>query len=163
MDKEIISPYPEFLKIYTAWKQYGEPEPDQDLIARCLGYSYITGESLPKEAEGFLFWAFEIINRGHDSPLFTKPLSASGQPKSPDTHPDKRYLQPRAVSYVKTCRRMNWNDKAVNTICEQYGVHRSTYHKWERKYPTARDDLTPEGAQQVLDALAEMERQGRLH
>lgn len=150
---EIPSPYPAFLDAYHAWKQHGEPEPDQDLMTCCLGFSYITGEPLPKELVGFLFRAFELINKGHDSPLFAKPLSASGNPKSPDTHPDKRYLQRRAVSYVKTCRRMKWNKKAVNTVCDRFGVDRSTYYKWQRKYPTARDDLTPEGAQQVLDWL----------
>ena len=97
---------------------------------------------------------FEEEYRGHDSQLFSKSTTKDGHTKSPRTHIEAAYLEKRAVSYVKTNRRTGWDKEPVKTICESFRVKRQTVYDWEKKYPTARDDYTKEGMNQLLEELA---------
>jgi hypothetical protein len=117
-------------------------------------YSFLTNEPLPKELTGLLIRELAVIKSGRDSPLFEKPKSIAGVNKTPTTHPEAIYLERRAVSYIKTNRKTHWDKTPVKTICDAFGVERPTVYRWEKKYPTARDDYTKEGMNLLLEQLA---------
>ena len=154
MNKEIPSPYPEFLEAYNAFKYGNGPEPDQKIISECFMFAFITCEPLPRELVGFVARQFMALRGGHDCDLFAKPESIT----KPLAHPDQIYLERRAVSYVRTCKREGWDTAPVATICNAFDISRATYHRWEKKYPTARDDYTREGARMLIEELAPLYR-----
>ena len=156
MDAQIPCPYTKFLEVYSEFKFGDGDMPSQDLVACCLMYSFLSNEPLPREVVGLLVREFEVINRGYDSPLFAKPVveSFEGERIPRKTHPEAAYLEYRAVSYVKTCRRTGWDKKPIKTITDAFGVSRTAYYNWEKKYTKARDDYTKEGMRMLLDELA---------
>jgi hypothetical protein len=91
---------------------------------------------------------------GWDSPLFEKPKSKTGNTKTPATHPEAVVLKQWAVSYVKTNKKTGWDKTPVKTICGVFGIGRTTYYRWEKKYPNQRDDCTKEGLSIFLEQLA---------
>lgn len=151
---EIVCPYAEFLDAYEKFKFGDGQVPTQELVYRCLMYSFLTNEPVPRELTGLLVREMAVVRSGHDSPVFEKPKSSAGVEKTPATHPEVIYLERRAVSYVKTCRKTGWDREPVKTICDAFGITRQTYYRWEKKYPTARDDFTREGARQLIEDLA---------
>ena len=105
-----------------------------------------------------------MINRGHESPLFARREvdTPEGKRVPQKTSTDAAYLEKRAVSYVKTCKRTGWDKAPVKTITDAFGVSRSTYHKWVKKYPKARDDCTKEDIRDLFNVLAPLYRKNKL-
>jgi hypothetical protein len=146
--------YHEFLEAFSHFRYGNGDVPAQELVYHCLLYSFATGEPLPREMISLLIREFAVIQSGWDSPLFEKPKSQTGNTKKPTTHPEAITLERWAVSYVKTNRKMGWDKTPIATVCSVFGVARSTYYRWENKYPTERDDCTKEGMSLFLEQIA---------
>jgi hypothetical protein len=155
MKHEFINPYPELVQAYADWKINGTPV-SQDVVANSIMYAYVTNEPIPRELLGILCYAFEALRRGHDDPLFARAAvdTVEGRRIPRGTHPEAAFLEYHAVSYVRTCKQTGLDLSPVRTICDAYGVSRTTVHNWMRKYTRVPDNRSKEDLDMILDKLA---------
>ena len=110
---------------------------------------------MPREVIGLLVREFAALHNGHDSELLAKREIETSQGKRipRSTHPDAEYLERRAVSYFKTCKRTGLDNAPNKSIREAFGVSKTTIKNWEQKYPNVRDDFTEYELREVIEAL----------
>ena len=132
-----MNPFEHYLaSVNRDWMFDDDNPPTFGLLYNCIMYARDTGNTLPKEVLDDLVDLMELLRSGRDVEVFKK------HGTKPTVSPLAAVTERAAVAYVEAAKEGGWDEHPIKTICDAFGIERSAYYCWKKKYGVRRVDYS---------------------